>query len=227
MSTLIVPDVHESHDTFMTKVLPLVENAERVVFLGDWWDTFNKDKRVKEMCRLISELMTFDIEHKITWLLGNHDCHYFFSHAWFACSGYNPRTLMVVRSMLSTEERGRFKISCQVGKFLVSHAGYHPETLQYRHDTVEEQALDLAQAGAWHRLFGAGQSRGGEERWGGPTWLDWQDMVPHNTPQIVGHTFNEKVRVKSSSDGVNSYCIDTGLRHVLWTDGENIEIVEL
>lgn len=228
MSTLLVPDVHERYEHFVEKVLPLVNNAERVVFMGDWFDTHEKDKNPKEMCRLINELMISDVDGRFTFLLGNHDCHYFFTHGWFACSGYNPHTLMAVQTMLDVGVKEKFKISTQVGKFLVSHAGFHPATMQYRHDTVEEQALDLAHAGAFHKLFAAGHSRGGTEPFGGPTWLDWSELVPMNTPQIVGHTFSkEGVRIKSSDDGINSYCLDSGLRHVLWTDGENVEIVEL
>ena len=44
--------------------------------------------------------------------------------------------------------------------------------------------------------------------------------------QIVGHSQGDEVRVKET-DGVKSYCIDTASKHVLWTDGDEVEVVRL
>jgi len=220
--TLIIPDIHEQITALRSDIVPLIEQATHVVFLGDWFDTFSKDKCAIEMCRFIQE----HTGEKYTKLLGNHDCHYFFNHHWFMCSGFKPHTMMVVKNVLTPEDIEQFKIYTQIGKFVLSHAGFHPETIKYFHPTVEKEALDLARRGEFHPVFHAGLARGGQANFGGPTWLDWNyEFLPMGTPQIVGHTHVDgSVRVKDDN-GVVSYCLDSGLKHVMWTDGQDVEIV--
>lgn len=222
--TLIVPDIHEDFPTLESKIVPLMVQARKVIFLGDWFDTFSKMKYQLDMCRFIKSVAH---NEDMTVLLGNHDCHYFFSHQWFQCTGWHAHTKMIVSTQLEESDIRAFKIFTQVGKFVISHAGFHPATLQHFHPTVEKEALESARDGEFHKIFGVGKVRGGWEPAGGPTWLDWnQEFVALGTPQIVGHTRGEKVRTKEC-EGVTSYCLDTGLKHVMWTDGEAVEVVTL
>ena len=223
-SILVDPDLHEQYTTLMGKVEPLMEQADKTIFLGDWFDTFG-DHNVEEMCGYIKGTRG---DEKIVKLLGNHDCHYFFDHNGFMCSGWQPRTRMVVDQLLEPADIEEFKLFTQVGKFVLSHAGFHPATLQYFHPTVEKEALRTAREGGFDPIFSAGKARGGWVPVGGPTWLDWnQEFVPLATPQIVGHTYKRgQVRTKNDQ-GVMSYCLDSGLKHVMWTDGEEVEVVEL
>lgn len=227
MNTLIVPDIHERLDRLTRLLQDHIEKADRVVFLGDWFDAFGVVDlhRVGQICQFINGHID-GITHEgrtipVTFLLGNHDCHYFFSHGGFKCSGYNHQKWEVIDTNVPDGIREKFQISTTVGPYRVSHAGYTEATLPYCRPEVEKEALAAAFAGEFDPLFGAGHARGGSQLIGGPTWLDWNNEFEHieDYPQIVGHTEGKDVRVKGGLAAQhNSYCLDTGLRHCLFVD---------
>jgi hypothetical protein len=228
---LIVPDVHERLDRLAKALTP--ERASRVdeiIFLGDWFDTFDSfDRhRLLAVCHIIVRGVTmggFELEDgtilPTKWLLGNHDCHYFFKHAAFQCSGYDPRKKEIIEEVIPPEVMREFMISTMVGPYLVSHAGYREETFKYHAD--EDKALEWAHQGGFDALFGPGFARGGHQMWGGPTWLDWNDEFQHipDLPQIVGHTQGKDIRTQGDYERNSSWCIDTSLRHVALVDENN------
>lgn len=208
MSTLIISDIHEQ-PLKLEALKSRIKAAKRVVFLGDWLDTFAKPKPTEATIALMKEFLGYD---NCEFLLGNHDCHYFFTHSLFRCSGYDFHTQALVNELLTEDEKRRFKLSTLAGNketFLISHAGYHPS--MNKHMANEQDALDCAFRGEFHPIFGVGYIRGGWQDVGGPTWLDWNnEFVPlPEIKQIVGHTKDDKVR---SKDG--SFCIDTNLNHI-------------
>ena len=233
MATLLIPDIHERLDRLEVALRGRIEKADRVVFLGDWFDAFGPfdRERFRQICAFLNQNAAgvfYEPEDgeepgrliPATFLLGNHDCHYFFRHNAFKCSGYDPRKQALVDDLVAPETIKRFVISTRVGPYLVSHAGYTEVTLQYCRPEVEIEAIGTALAGGFDPLFGAGYDRGGDQLVGGPTWLDWSNLqhIP-DCAQIVGHSNGRDVRVKGGL-GVphNSYCLDTALRHCAWVD---------
>ena len=222
--TLCVPDVHEDLDTLERIERLYFGEADRIVMMGDHFDTFGQ-RRAKEVCQWILDHMD---DPRIEWLLGNHDCSYFFHHNDFRCSGYHPMTQTTIDDMLPMEVRRRFKLCTRDGKFLISHAGFTKSNLAIADD--QQPALDAAAAGKFHSAFNVGASRGGYAASGGPTWLDWNyEFDALEQAQIVGHTKAKEVRTRvHEPSGSISYCIDTVLRHVLFiSDGKDVEIVTL
>lgn len=218
---LIVPDVHE--EIGRLAFLPsLMDKAERIVFLGDWFDTFK--------AHLLYETLEFMLKWKddprITWLWGNHDCHYAFKHQWFRCSGWNNQTQEFWDHEMPKDFLAKWKIWTQVDDFLISHAGFHPQTTHLLTPEQHEEALQMAKDGGFHEMWIPGEDVGGVPGMvGGPTWLRWKRFEPINgKPQIVGHTRDSYIRQKQSDDGINSYCLDTGLHHVAWVEGNQVEI---
>lgn len=215
MRTLIIPDVHEQMDLLEQKLEPTFHTYDHIVSLGDWFDTF-KDHHQHRACRFIKKYI---FDPKFTFLMGNHDAHYRWMNPQFQCSGYNPTTQRIVNKELSQAEWQHFKISTQVGLFLLSHAGYHERTLKYREQ--EAHAITAADAGGFHPIFGIGQARGGRSAFGGPLWLDWNyEFEPiESVPQIVGHTVQRGLPSRSG----NSFCLDTALRDyaIITEDGED------
>lgn len=236
MPCLVIPDVHERLDRLDAALDLAYNKADHIVFLGDWFDAFGAVdlQRVRDMCNEIESHIDGigeggdgegtgpDRIIPTTFLLGNHDCHYFFSHDGFKCSGYNPMKQAVIDRYLPEEVKRKFKIFTRVGPYLLSHAGFHEATLQYAKPEVEADALKLAFDGKFDPIWGAGRARGGYQKIGGPTWLDWNMEFDHidNCPQIVGHTNqqDQQPKVKGPAGQLQSHCIDTALRHVAWIE---------
>lgn len=250
MRYLVIPDVHERPDK-LEHIRPLIKEADKVYFLGDWFDSFNMKSDTKGTIHLLNEFLS---DEKVHSCIGNHDCQYLFTNPMFRCSGFRPHTVELVRKLVPTDIKRKFKLFHRVGDLVLSHAGYHPNYLPgdakdggtYSHPSEKEadDAVDMAFSGQYHRLFNPGEASGGRGV-GGPTWLRWpadgqssefsmtvDRFKPLNFPQIVGHTPNYPdftVRKRTSEGGVGSYCIDTAFRDVLWIDedGKVLESVDL
>lgn len=228
MKTLVIPDVHEN--VWAIKALEdEINKAERIVFLGDFFDTFNPDKKVAEMIALVKSLL---LDERCTVLLGNHDCHYYFPNHAFCCSGYRPATREAVQAQITKDEIRKIRIWTKVGPYVVSHAGFHEDTLPMMKEEIHKEAMELGIAGTRvHPLFAAGRARGGPAKVGGPTWCDWNhEFEPiEGLPQIVGHTVGRVVRQAGVGDDLPSYCLDTNQRTAAWVDEEtgDVEIVDI
>lgn len=237
---LIIPDIHERLDK-LEKALTHAGKADFIIQLGDWFDSFDRysEERIRDVCRKLNQICygyrweDGDLGSKIiptTMLLGNHDCHYFFDNPQFACSGYHPSKKFLIKELIPLETIRRFKLYAKVGPYLISHAGFNSVTIQYADPIICAHAIQDAMIERFDPLFGAGRARGGNQKYGGPTWLDWQEEFEAlETPQIVGHTNGKEVRTKQTGDGVKSYCLDTALHHCAMLDdvtGE-VEIIEL
>lgn len=209
MKTLIVPDVHEDYKTLL-RLVPKMDEADRVILLGDFWDAFHPEGHQGLIATWVLEKL---YDPKYTFLWGNHDCHYAFMHPFFRCTGYHKETQRILNSAFTTADWSRFIPFTTAGPFLISHAGFNPATLHLQGKA--SNALDLAFAGEFHDFWMPGRARGGSARYGGPTWLDWnEEFTPIPTvPQIVGHTRGSSVRHKEGN-----WCIDSGLQHVVWIE---------
>lgn len=224
MQTLIIPDIHERLPKLWNIEETLIPQAERVVMLGDFFDAW-RDHHVADTATWIAEHLS---NPSWTFLWGNHDCHYAFKHPYFKCSGYSAATQLIVDSILTQQHWRVFKPYTRVGKFLVSHAGFNSQTIGMMKPSVAEHALELAFNGGFHKLWMPGAPVGGTGT-GGVTWLRWEEEFEAlSMPQIVGHTGANGVRTKVHGPrGAISYCLDTHLHHVMWTDGKDVEIVRL
>lgn len=219
--TLVVPDIHERIDVLMRLEVEEFPKADRVVFLGDWFDTFHA--RVPQaICQWLLEHLG---DHKFTFLLGNHDCHYAFDHDMFKCSGYDEGTKRVVRAHMQPDNWRRFQLSTYVGPYLVSHAGFHHRYMGYIDALNARDAIEIGLNGGFEPVFTPGYAVGGKRGdIGGPTWLRWnEEFEPtHGVPQIVGHTYGHDWRTIIGADETVNYCIDTGLKHVLWCEEDAV-----
>lgn len=221
--TAVIPDIHERLG-LLDQVLENTEGHPRV-FLGDWFDTFDKfdERRVERVCEQILEA----IARGDRLLIGNHDAHYFFGHDGFLCSGFDPRKREIVQSLISKDTICQFLVSVKVGGYVLSHAGWH----QLIWDVYQESGgfaadpayIEAALDGYMPEIFQAGRARSGPMLVGGPTWLDWnrefQDIP--NMKQLVGHTHGAEPRTLHSG----STCIDCGLRYYALIDANNPEAV--
>ena len=193
MRTLVIPDIHEQPDR--VRYILSKEKYDKVAYLGDWFDSFTSTPdTVKSTVDLLIEEL--DKPNRV-FLFGNHDTQY--ARKRMECSGFKESTLWAT----NTVDFSKFIIAASIDGFLLSHAGFRPETA-YLIDNVVGMG-DYAGC-----LDMIGTCRGGYDKFGGPTWLDWRHefkSIP-GVKQIVGHTPASYVR---EIDG--NYCLDTHLNH--------------
>ena len=200
MKTLIIPDIHERLHV-LEALEPKMASADRVVFLGDFWDTWEPAGLQRDIALWLKPKLH---DPKFTMLWGNHDTSYAFDHLAFRCSGYREDTKLILDHTFSEKDWMQFKVFTWVGPFVVSHAGFHPFTIDLM--AKAEEALESAFTGGYHELWGQM----------GPTWLRWWDMMKTDFNQIVGHTPNEDIRAAAGN-----YCIDTHNAHIAWVDEDS------
>lgn len=246
---LIVPDVHE-RIVKLLRILALYEPlVDWVLFLGDFFDSFNYGGRAsedtKQICRWLIENHN---NPKYRFLYGNHDVHYAFPWGDLKCSGWTPDKHRLINGMLEKKHWSNFRLISWIlpddesdgnvvgpRKWLCSHAGLHPSLLHPLHGYDTEALLDMeqivladlnfGQVGAWLQ---AGRGRGGSASIGGVDWLDWnREFTPiDGLNQIVGHTQGQIPRVKETSDSFN-ICIDSNMNHILLVENGKIDLQEV
>jgi hypothetical protein len=214
VKTLLISDVHEEIPT-LERVLNEAGPVDRTVFLGDFFDAFNRTTQttVATMNWLLANHKREDCE----FLYGNHDLPYAFPGIReLLCSGHSYATMQLLQE--HREIWNPFKLHTYVDGWLVTHAGVHP-TLWANLDSECDAALRYLANGIASRIVGAGWARGGMQEWGGLTWLDWNDEfepIP-GVKQIVGHTRGTTPRFK----GPENVCIDCDLKYyAIIQDGE-------
>lgn len=214
LKTLIIPDVHQN----IAKLKEILrEPADRRVFLGDWFDDFgDTPAAARNTAAFLEDLM---LDPANTFLYGNHDIPYAFPQSRrLLCSGFTLEKCRVLAPYME-KIRAKFILSIEVEGWLCSHAGFHPD---YAQNIPAQCAAALKilrdDPTAAPFLLRAGWSRGGDQEWGGCTWLDWNDEfqpVP-GIKQLVGHTQGHEVRQKG-----DNYCLDTRLSNFgIIEDGE-------
>ena len=211
MRVLIIPDIHhqiENADHWLSS-----QRYDRVVFLGDYFDNHGDDAGdARKTAIWLRDRMK---PKNDVFLLGNHDVPYMFPrNAEVECPGFTQVKAKAIREILRPEHWHRFKLAHEEQGWLLSHAGFHPVWI--KEPSVEKilrrcsKAMQLAAKGKVDPILGAGEDRGGLQRYGGPLWMDWGSLVPiPGINQIVGHTADVEVREKTTSDSRN-FCLDVG-----------------
>jgi len=223
---LIIPDTHQEI-FFIEQILKQEKDFDRIIHLGDWFDSFLEPPRVYGVRAVAQFMNQFKRDYDVTFLVGNHDLAYYEtilkspegyitnSLLWrcqFGCSGFSGEKARKIKKELTPEFIRDCKLMVYEQGYLISHAGIHPNHIGYeftQQDIVDELNTvwkDFPyplQKDMW--VFNAGEARGGEGL-GGPLWLDWfYEFEDGPYPQICGHTNNPSPRKEG-----NSYMLDAG-----------------
>ena len=203
MKTLIIPDVHQRVYNVEKALNGL--NYDRVIFTGDWFDSFYEPPLVSGFEQTCIYLRSLVLEHPrkddFTFLVGNHDINYIFNNSegrgarhikktHYYSSGYTQNKCSRFRKTFF--EAGlrddffieHFDIAVYSQGWLLSHAGFIPEHIPYGKDIgylVNELIPDVWEnfRNIYHprnsAIAAVGVARGGRDAYGGPLWLDWYD----------------------------------------------------
>lgn len=227
MKTLIIGDTH-GHDTW--KSIITREDPNKVVFLGDYFDSFSvKPQDQAENFKDILHVQdTFgkddDNKFKMILLLGNHDYHYLLDG--FAYSGYNPVTKCLAQPLLERAvKEGRIEIIHRIDNYLLSHAGVSKYWLErvsgVEHlEDINFKMLNLKTLD-WNCIIG--YSPYGDSISNSPIWIRPQSLFKDAIPkldQIVGHTELHKITSEISESGTTITLCDTMPRQYLILEGE-------
>lgn len=246
MKTIVIPDIHQDLYT-LNSIMDSknLQDADEVIFLGDYFDSFEHDELTVQMCEFLNQNMR---NPNYIFLLGNHDVHYLTNVRQYICSGFSLEKKKKIQDTLDVSAflncarplyfNAYDDFTNKDRRFLYSHAGLHPNflspyfdhiinngdagdaTMEY-FEAMSNHLMDSLKNNFFDPMFGAGYDRGGNQAHGGITWLDWYSFVPiEEFRQVVGHS--RMTNVEWNSGNCN---LDTGLKYYMQiTSGEHFEI---
>ena len=209
MKIIVIGDVHGR--TTWRNILELESDYDKVVFLGDYFDSFNKT--INEQEKEFNDIMNLD-DNKTIRLLGNHDYHYMVDGCCY--SGFNKSTKFLIQKKLQDLFlQNKIQLIHIYEDIIMSHAGiskYWLDNVSNIHDVneINNKTLDLHTLNHNSILGynGYGDTISNSFIWIRPKSLESNCI--DNYRQIVGHTdmgkpvnFDNKIFYNDSLDSDN------------------------
>lgn len=195
MKTILIGDIHGRS---IWKSIVETEKPDRVVFIGDYFDSFNISglQQLRNFEDIVEYQKTADIE--VVMLIGNHDYHYLQSAEHY--SGYQPAMHHQFNEALK-KNADNMQIAYQFDDVVCSHAGLSSLWLdnrfgegQWSVDTMVEQVNELFKYKPLMFFFD-GFDAYGNSKTQGPLWIRPAALMAVNKDtlrkkiiQVVGHT---------------------------------------
>jgi len=233
MKTIVLGDTHGRSNW---KLAVHQENADRVIFIGDYFDSF--DISGVEQIHNFKEIIEYKEtaftnsgkadQHKteVILLVGNHDHHYFPEVGYTGTSGYQSGIAPSIMQVIE-ENREHLQMAYGFEDFLFTHAGVSPIFLDqvfgedgWNPETIVVDLNELFKYRPKAFEFN-GFDSSGDNTTQTPIWIRPRSlMVSNNTHkkrlkkeyiQVVGHTQMRKLSIEASekSAGGRYYFIDT------------------
>ena len=220
---LIVPDVHGR--TFWHKAEELINDVDKVVFLGDYLDPYSEEgisfeQALEEFKKILQFKETYP--DKVVLLIGNHDMHYI-NLRFMNCSRLNTAMRTELHSLYQ-EHLDKFALICNLeNKWLFSHAGIYQAWMN-KYELTLDDLLDVTEflREHWLTLEDLSYYRGGYNYVGSCVWADIRESLRNpllaDFQHIVGHTqLNETPYISP-----NVTCVDVRRCFLLDTETGNI-----
>lgn len=222
MKTVVIGDVHGRS---LWKLIVNQENPDRVIFVGDYFDSFEISgvEQIQNFKEIIEYKKTSGKE--VIMLIGNHDHHYFPEVGYTGTSGYQSGIAPSINQVID-ENREHLQIAYSFGEFLFTHAGVSPTFMDgefgeegWVEDNVVELLNDLFKYKPKSFDFN-GMDPYGDNTYQTPLWIRPRSLMAVNKKhdkglkkkyiQIVGHTQVKKLDLIGSqkSAGGRYYFID-------------------
>ena len=237
MKTVVIGDVHGRS---LWKLIVNQENPDRVIFIGDYFDSFEISG--VEQIQNFKEIIEYKEKSgkEVIMLVGNHDHHYYPEVGYTGTSGYQSRISPSINQGID-ENRQHLQIAYSFDEFLFTHAGVSPTFMDgefgeegWVEDNVVELLNDLFKYKPKSFDFN-GTDPYGDNTYQTPIWIRPRSLMAVNKKhdkglkkkyiQIVGHTQVKKLDLVGSqkSAGGRYYLIDcqesTG-EYLVIQDGE-------
>lgn len=192
MKTIVLGDIHGRicwYDIIEK------ENPDRIIFLGDYVSTHDKNISIEQQCSNLEDILNFKegFGENCILLRGNHDMQHL-AYSWAECSGYFPH---VAQWMVGIKDRFlRLTQWVYIQDDLVfSHAGITDQFWEYLNlgEPTKDNILKINELEP-SPLFGFTSNRFGDYYGDSPTqpltWVRPVTLMEHNIgwKQVVGHT---------------------------------------
>lgn len=191
---LIVPDVHGR--SFWHKAEELVNDVDKIVFLGDYLDPYGYEGITFDMAlEEFNSILEFADKHsdKVIMLVGNHDMHYIKTD-FMDCSRMNRLQRQDLHELYMKHlSKFRLVYKCE-DKWLFSHAGVYSDWLNYCYFELSdlEDFQKFLKDDNYPALEALSFYRGGWQRTGSCIWADIRESASYELlpgfKHIVGHT---------------------------------------
>ena len=237
MKTVVIGDVHGRS---LWKLIVNQENPDRVIFIGDYFDSFEISG--VEQIQNFKEIIEYKEKSgkEVIMLVGNHDHHYYPEVGYTGTSGYQSRIAPSITQVIN-ENRQHLQIAYSFDEFLFTHAGVSPTFMDgefgeegWVEDNVVELLNDLFKYKPKSFDFN-GTDPYGDNTYQTPIWIRPRSLMAVNKKhnkglkkkyiQIVGHTQVKKLDLigAQKAAGGRYYLIDcqesTG-EYLVIQDGE-------
>lgn len=237
MKTVIISDVHGRD---MWKYIVDQEQPDRVVFLGDYFDSIKIDgtTQLNNFLDILEFKKTSGKD--VILLIGNHDIHYYPEISDIGTSGYN-HVFSFQFSAIIDQNREHLQMAYKMGEFLFTHAGVSEEFMDdefgvdgWSVDTIDTNLNELFKYQPRKFQFKSSKldqmSNGhGDNTWQSPIWIRPRSLMKANRDylrkeviQVVGHTWVERIDKKGGATGGRYYFVDTqetSKEYMIITDG--------
>ena len=213
MKTIFLGD---THGRSLWKDIIAKESPDRVVFIGDYFDSF--DIKSTEQMFNFKEIIAFKESNQceVILLIGNHDYHYYPGGETY--SGYQHGAAPAIKQLLE-ENNHHMQMCYQLDNILCSHAGighnWLVEQEKYELGSIADFVNDI-----WNykpnRFMFYGFDPYGDNKTQTPIWIRPKSLLAGNKEtflkkdyiQIAGHTQVNKIDIEGKATGGRYYFID-------------------
>jgi len=201
------------------------ENPSKVVFLGDYFDSFDID--INQQIENFNNIFVWKNSHpdvEVVTLIGNHDIHYFHYINDASTSGFKYAHKFLISHLLS-EHSNELKVAHQDGKWLFTHAGVSLDFLKifipnWNVETLSDDLNELFEfkpnSFLFSRINNYFSDPYGDDVFQTPLWIRPKSLMLSNKNsklkkqliQVVGHT-NQSTIDMGKSTGCRYFFVDT------------------
>ena len=235
MKTCVIPDLHGRSDW---KLITHRENPDRIIFLGDYFDSF--DITAVEQIHNFKEIIEYKKSSgkEVVMLIGNHDHHYYPEIGNTGTSGYQNRLAPSITQVID-ENRHHLQMAYGFRDYLFTHAGVSPVFMNdvfgidgWDPDNVVVELNELFKFKPKAFIFNGLDSHG-DNQCQTPIWIRPRSLMAANNKkdtvslkreyiQVVGHTQQNQIDTEGKSTGGRYYfvdCLPTSGEYMIISDG--------
>lgn len=215
MKTIILGD---THGRSFWKLIVQKEKPNRVIFVGDYFDSF--DIPAVEQMHNFKEIIQYKLDNsdvEVILLIGNHDHHYFPEVGYSGTSNYQAGAAPAI-NMLLDENREHMQMAYQFDNFLITHAGVGLTFLKENGWKAPQSIVEFLND-LWKHKPKAFEFNGwdpyGDNIGQTPIWIRPKSLMADGQKlkkdyiQVVGHTGMPRIDREGKATGGRYYFIDT------------------